>query len=261
LIEVTSQAGLEKSNGWWNKLEIADINADGYPDVVAGNHGLNSRFKASESQPVCMYAGDFDQNGSVEQIITCYNGPKSYPMVLKHDLVSVIPALKKKYLKYESYKGQGMEDIFTKDQLQNSIKLSAYRLSSSVLLNNGTGGFRIKSLPAQAQFSPVYGIAVDDFDRDGHADILLGGNFYESKPEVGIYDASYGLMLRGDGKGDFQPIPSSVSGINIRGQIRAIVKLKSSQGELLAFGMNDGGIKILMRDLFPDGTSSATSTP
>src|SRR5690606_22200814 len=99
----------------------ADINGDGYPDVVAANHGLNSRFKASESKPVSLYAGDFDTNGSVEQIISCYNGETSYPMVLKHDLVSALPALRKKYLKYESYKEQTVEDIFTKEQLEKSV--------------------------------------------------------------------------------------------------------------------------------------------
>ena len=95
---------------------------------------MNSRFKASSDKPISLYAGDFDGNGSVEQF-SGYNGDQSYPMVLKHDLVSVLPSLKKKYLKYESYKGQKVEDIFTKEQLSNLQRLEAYRLESSVLLN------------------------------------------------------------------------------------------------------------------------------
>ena len=76
----------------------------------------------------------------------------------------------------------------------------------------------MKSLPTEAQLSPMYGIAADDFDKDGNIDILMGGNFYESKPEVGIYDASYGILLKGDGKGNFTAVPAQQSGINIRGR-------------------------------------------
>ncbi|MFS2190470.1 FG-GAP-like repeat-containing protein, partial [Mucilaginibacter sp. Mucisp84] len=100
LKEVTREAGLEWSNGWWNRLEIADIDGDGYPDIVAGNHGLNSRFKATRAKPVSMYVGDFSGTGSIEDIVCTYNGDKQYPMVLRHDLVGELPYLKKKYLRY-----------------------------------------------------------------------------------------------------------------------------------------------------------------
>jgi len=146
LKEITSTDGLSKSNGWWNRIQIADINNDGYPDIIAANHGLNSRFKASQTKPVCMYVSDFDNNGSVEQIVTCYNGDSSYPMLLRHDLVNVLPYLKKKYLKYENYKLQTIEDIFTKEQLSRAIKLDAYTLQSSVIINNGNSTFTIKPI-------------------------------------------------------------------------------------------------------------------
>src|SRR6185436_9492121 len=107
---------------------------------------------------------------STQQIVTCYNGDSAYPMLLRHDLVNVIPALKKKYLKYESYKDQTIEDIFTKDQLQSAVKLTANTMKSSVFLNNKNGTFTAKALPAQAQFSSMYAIAVNDFDKDGNAD-------------------------------------------------------------------------------------------
>ena len=147
LKEVTTAAGLSKSNGWWNRIQIADINNDGYPDIIAGNHGLNSRFKATEAKPVCMYAGDFGNNGTVQQIVTCYNGDSSYPMLLRHDLVGVLPYLKKKYLKYENYKEQTIEDIFSREQLSKAIKLDAYTMQSSVFINNRNGTFTSKALP------------------------------------------------------------------------------------------------------------------
>lgn len=181
LKEVTSAAGLGKTNGWWNRIAIADVNNDGFPDVIACNHGLNSKFKASETKPVCMYAGDFGGNGTTDQVITCYNGDSSYPVLLRPDLVAVLPYLKKKYLKYESYKEQTVEDIFTKEQLSNAVKLEAYTMQSSVFTNNKNGKFIVNALPAEAQLSPMYGMVAEDFDKDGNTDIVMGGNFLRVK--------------------------------------------------------------------------------
>ena len=245
LKEVTSTDGLSRSNGWWNRIEIADVNNDGYSDIIAGNHGLNSRFKASETKPVCMYVSDFDNNGSVEQVVTCYNGDSSYPMALRHDLVNVLPYLKKKYLKYESYKNQTIEDIFSKEQLDNAIKLSAYEMRSSVIINNKNGTFTTKSLPLEAQLSPMFGISVKDYDKDGNPDIIMGGNFYESKPEVGIYDASYGVFLKGNGKGEFATMKEQQSGFMIKGAVRDIASVKTKKKELLLIAKNNGTIDVL----------------
>ena len=239
LKETTKTAGLEKSNGWWNRLAIADVNGDGYPDMIGGNHGLNSRFKASETKPVSMYVSDFDENGSIEQVITCYNGDHSYPMALRHDLVLVLPYLKKKYLKYENYKLQGIEDIFTASQLSKAVKLDAYELRSCVFINDKQGGFIKQPLADAAQLSPVYGIATADVDGDGKEDIVMGGNFYESKPEVGIYDASYGVMLKGDGRGGFRAIKGSASGLHIQGAVRDMIFIETHDKTLLLVAKNN----------------------
>ena len=245
LKEVTREAGTGWSNGWWNRLEIADIDGDGYPDIVAGNHGLNSRFKATRQKPVSMYVGDFSGNGNTEQIVCTYNGDKQYPMVLRHDLVGELPYLKKKYLRYAQYKEQTMEDIFGKEVLQKVNKLDAYEMRSSVLMNNRNGTFTIKPLPVEAQFSTVFGLVISDFDGDGKKDILLGGNFYQSKPEAGIYDASYGLLLRGNGKGDFTAVKPQTSGIVIKGAVRDIKEIKAGKSNLLIVAKNNDKTEVL----------------
>jgi len=237
-------AGLDSSNGWWNRLVVADVNGDGWPDLVAGNHGLNSRFRASRSKPVSMYVNDFDQNGTVEQIVCCYNGDQQYPMCLRHDLVAALPGLKKKYLHYNAYKGQTMADIFTPEQLAGAVKLDAYELRSCVFLNDGKGGFVKKALPGEAQLSPVYGIAAGDYDGDGVADLLVGGNFYESKPEVGIYDASYGLLLKGDGRGGFVPVPAERSGFFVKGAVRDIKPLPVGGRSCVMIALNNDSVRI-----------------
>ncbi len=238
-VDQSIPAGLGKTNGWWNRIEGADLDGDGDIDFVVGNHGLNSRFKATVDRPVCMYINDFDQNGSVEQIICSYNGDKSYPLVLRHDLVKQIPSLKKKYLKYETYKDQTISDIFTPEQLKNALKLDVFELETSILLNDGNGKFRLKSLPVEAQLAPVFGIEIDDFDKDNFVDILLGGNFHKAKPEVGRYDASYGILLKGNGEGEFKPLSAVESGIRIDGEVRDILTIQSGREKLVLVARNN----------------------
>ena len=118
-------------------------------------------------------------------------------------------------------------------------------MQSSVFINNGNGTFTRKALPVQAQFSPVYAIAVDDFDTDGKMDILMGGNFYQSKPEVGIYDASYGAFLKGDGRGNFTALPAQHSGINLRGAIRDMILLKVKKNKTVLVAKNNEALQLV----------------
>jgi hypothetical protein len=219
------------------------VNADGLPDIIAGNHGLNSRFKASADQPVSMYVNDFDRNGTVEQIVAQYNGAASYPMVLRHDLVMQLPHLKKKYLKYDKFKEQQIEDIFTPLELEGMTKLEVYELSSSVYLNKGNLTFEKIELPIETQFSVTYDMEVMDFNSDGHVDILLGGNLFDVKPEVGRYDAQYGLILLGDSKGQFTALKSSDSGLRLEGQARAFEFVDTPSGKLLLTARNNTSIQ------------------
>ncbi|MEM7511310.1 MAG: VCBS repeat-containing protein, partial [Bacteroidota bacterium] len=237
-------SGLEKSNGFWNCLRPSDLDGDGDTDFIVGNHGLNTRFKASANEPVSMLINDFDQNGSAEQVISVYNDGTSYPLALRHDLVMQMPILKKKYLKYESYKNQTVEDIFSPEQREKAISLQVYNTQTSILVNEGNGKFRLKALPIEAQLSPAFGLYLKDMDQDGHKDILLAGNFHRAKPEVGMYDASYGLWLKGDGKLNFEAVSQKKSGFGITGEVREIIDFKLGDDTVLLVAMNDEPMRV-----------------
>ncbi|MBX2926981.1 MAG: VCBS repeat-containing protein [Saprospiraceae bacterium] len=244
LEEKTEPLGLLPFTGWWNSIKAGDFNGDGRPDYVLGNHGLNSRFRASKEKPVSMHVNDFDQNGTVEQIICTYNGDRSYPMALRHDLMMQIPSLKKQYLKYENFKGQTITDIFTPQQMERAIRLDVAHLATAVMMNNGDGTFSVRSLPAEAQFAPMCGIAVDDFDGDGQQDILLGGNLHGAKPEVGRYDADYGLWLKGDGKGGFSAVRSRHSGFRTDGEVRDLALLFRGKERIVLVARNNARMQV-----------------
>jgi hypothetical protein len=223
-----SERQLPGSNGWWNELIVSDWDGDGNLDIIALNHGLNSRFRASKEQPARLWVSDFDGNGSTEQILTTYNGEQAYPMVLRHDLVNQLPGLKRKYLKYESYKGQTIEDIFTPEQLEAATELKAYTLASMVWWGNGDGSFSAgQELPWQAQLSPMYAGALIDLDGQANKELILGGNLYGVKPEAGRYDASNGVVLRVDANRNIEVLSPQESGFKVDGEIRQILSLNN----------------------------------
>ena len=242
-VDISDDIGLAKTNGWWNCIYPTDIDEDGDIDYLLGNHGLNSRFKATEEHPVCLFVNDFDQNGTAEHIVCIYADGESYPLALRHDLVAQMPELKKKYLKYINFKNQQLEDIFDPEQLEGVIEHKAHLLESVLLRNNGNGKLTVEKLPQAAQFSPIYAFYADDFDGDNQKDIVLAGNLYEAKPEVGRYDANYGLMLKGTEEG-FKALPPGVSGLQIRGQVRDIALIEQNGQKRLIFVKNNDNLEV-----------------
>jgi hypothetical protein len=237
--EISKDIGLKNTSGWWNRIVSSDIDDDGDIDFIVGNHGLNSRFKASVDEPISCYINDFDNNGSIEQIVCNYNQGKSYPLVLRHDLIKQLPHLKKKYVNYSQYKGQTIKDLFTDKELEGSIVHEVTMLESVILLNNGEGSFSIKQLPEETQLSPIYAILASDLDKDGNVDLILGGNLHKVKPEIGRYDASYGQFLKGLGNGNFGVSNMDESGLILNGEIRDFKILNQKQNNLLLVARNN----------------------
>ncbi len=235
--------GLDTTSGWWHSLAVDDLDGDGYFDIVAGNHGMNSRFRASGSKPIEMWTGDLNKNGTVEQVISAFNNQKRYPMALRHNLMDEIPYLNTKYPSFKSFTGETIDDIFTDSQLEETHYSRVNQLASIVAWNNGNKEFRIEELPFQAQLSPVYGNLSIDLTGNGESEIVMGGNLHNVKPEVGRYDAGYGIVLTRENN-FYKSIMSRESGFHVQGEIRAVKKVELQNGvSILIVARNDDSLK------------------
>ncbi len=221
--EDITPASISKLKGWWNVIKSADLDGDGNVDLILGNHGLNSRFKASEAQPIKLYVDDFDQNGFVDPILTTTGSDgKSYPFALRHNLIDQMKNLKKKFPNYESYKHATIEDVLDQDQLKNASVMETTFLETIILKNVRNLNFEVTKLPVDCSLAPVFAIAAEDFDKDGDLDLILGGNLYGTKPEIGRYDASYGTFLSNIGGMNF--ISNGIkSGFVVDGEVRDFI--------------------------------------
>ena len=230
--------GLEHSSGWWNRIVSADFNGDGRPDFALGNLGLNTRLHASPAQPARLYVKDFDGNGFPEQVMSLYENGKSVPLALRDELTNALPYLKPRYPKYTDYAGQTVEQIFGA-ALNDAVQKEAETFASAVALSNRDGSYALVALPREAQIAPVYGILAGDFNHDGKLDLLLAGNFSGVQPEIGSMMASRGLLLFGDGRGGFAPVPASESGFVVPGEGRDIQRLRTARGDLYVVARNN----------------------
>ncbi|HLZ16645.1 MAG TPA: FG-GAP-like repeat-containing protein, partial [Cyclobacteriaceae bacterium] len=222
----TKEWGLDKSGGMWNTVCSGDFDGDGDMDFAAGNLGTNSRLKAAKSKPLKMIVGDLDGNGSSDHIIVYFNGGKSYPFASRDQLVKQLPYLKKKFLKYRDYRDVKVEDIISPAIRNQTTELTIDELQSAVLLNEG-GKFLLQPLPIEAQMSPVEALYCGDLNNDGFLDLLAAGNLTAVQTELAPYDAGIGLLLTGDGKGNFRPVQPMSSGFIVKGEARGIRSVKT----------------------------------
>jgi hypothetical protein len=247
LTNVTNQFGMEKSDGLWNRIAVADIDQDGDMDLVTGNFGLNTRFNASPDAPLGCYAKDFDNNGTLDPIVTFYEGKNNFPFMHKETLVKQIPALKKRFLYAHTYAQSTIEDIWTKKELGEALHLVAYDLQSCWWENQG-GKMVRHNLPAQAQTSAIQGIAIEDVNGDGTLDLILAGNKYGLEVGSGRYDSGNGVCLINDGKGNFSWVNNLSSGFWATREARDLATLRGPGGKnIYVIANNNSALQIITR--------------
>jgi hypothetical protein len=240
LKEATADFGMDKHHGLWRSLLTADFDGDGDLDLAAGNLGLNSRYRASEAEPLRLYAKDFDQNGSLEPVMTLMQYGEELPVAYRDIIVKQMPFLKKKFLYYTAYANATVSDLFPAADLDAAKKSYCNELSSLYFENQG-GRFVARPLPMEAQIAPVFAQTATDLNRDGHLDLLIAGNDHGQQSETGALDAGNGLVLLGDGKGHFKSLSPRSSGFWATQAARSIALLKTASGNHTVLVSNSNG--------------------
>jgi enediyne biosynthesis protein E4 len=249
LVEVTGETGLVNLTGLWRSLQQADIDKDGDMDYIAGNMGLNNRFHIGADRPMKLYTKDVDKNGFTELIPAYYmknSGDKYelFPAVNRNELAEQLPAVKKKYLLHADYAKVLMAQLKNDFGADGWTELKCETSASVWIENLGNRKFKAHELPVEAQFAPVNCIIAKDVDEDGNIDLIIAGNEYQASVSIGRYDASYGLVLKGNGKGNFKPVNSITSGLIIDGDVKdmKIISIKN-KGKVLLAAPNDEKLK------------------
>ncbi|MDJ1472703.1 VCBS repeat-containing protein [Xanthocytophaga flava] len=236
---------LPNSGGWWNSITGGDFDNDGDIDYVAGNLGKNSLFQASEKYPVCVYAKDFDQNGTMDPVLCRYIDGKEYISHPRETLTDQIVSFRKTLTSYALYGKSTFTELFDSEKLKDALILKATTFSSAYLENQGKGQFAMHPLPVQAQFSPIFGLLTNDVNNDGNLDILAVGNDYSRETLSGWMDAGTGLYLQGDGKGNFTPAKITETGFQVDGDAKALTQIVVSTNKRLVIAtQNQDSVKV-----------------
>ncbi|HTF16533.1 MAG TPA: VCBS repeat-containing protein [Chryseolinea sp.] len=227
--------------GLWNSIVGHDFDKDGDQDFIVGNLGLNTQLRASETEPINLVYKDFDGNGSIDPMLTHYIQGVAYPFASRDELLDQFYGMRPKYTTYKSYADAKLPDIFGAAELKTARTLKATILES-VYLENKSGKLIPHMLPAQAQFAPLYALGLADVDRDGNMDLIAAGNQSAIRIRMGVVDANFGQVFKGDGQGNFQYVKQPESGLSVTGDVKSMAVIPVNERQYLLIGINNVGI-------------------
>jgi len=241
---MSTSLGVDDSRGWWFSIEEGDFDNDGDQDYIIGNLGLNYKYKANETETFDIYFNDFDKNNKNDIVLSYYNEGEQFPLRGRECSSQQIPAIKNKFKNYESFSVATLEDVYTKNDLENSLH---YQIKSfaSIYLENNSDGFKMHALPNLAQTSCINKILVEDYNNDGNLDALIAGNLHASEVETPRNDAGVGLLLLGNGKGELTPMPAKESGLLISGDVKDLVEIKIQGNNYLIAAKNSDALQFV----------------
>jgi len=241
--------GVAENSGFWQAVVANDFDKDGDIDFVVGNLGTNTKFRKNSTGNILkMYVKDIDKNESVEQILVYNRGHKWYPTATKDEMGKQIPSIiNKHFTDYSQYAGKEISNLLTSNELDGAEERQVNTFESVYLENLGGNKFKLKPLPTLGQTSKTMSLLLDDYDSDGIKDVIMGSNFYGSSMYQARYDASYGLILKSDGKGNFKPIIPSQSGLMLEGEIRDIQQIKVNKLPYYLIARNNNSLQVFKK--------------
>ncbi|MEX2601607.1 MAG: VCBS repeat-containing protein [Balneolaceae bacterium] len=228
---------ISTDSGLWQSLQVDDIDGNGYPDIIAGNIGLNTRLSASKESPLSLYLLDSRDTGQAAPLVTTRENGSDYPFEQLDELLPNFPELTNRVGSYRDYSEKSAVDLFGRERIIESEKFEVTELASLIYHNNGDGTFTKERLPTEAQFSPVRSILTLGGDLQGGKEILMGGNIFHLKPGYGgRQDASYGTFIRVDPESGMDVLEFKESGYLLKGEIssQAIVRLADERWIVVA---------------------------
>ncbi|WP_373516337.1 VCBS repeat-containing protein, partial [Pricia sp.] len=254
--------GLTKSEGWWNSINGGDFDQDGDIDYILGNLGLNSKYRASAIEPLCIYASDYDKNGQIDPVMCYYIDGESQLVHSRDEIVGQINAMRSRFKTYESYATTPFKEAFLPEELESAYIVRSYNFASSYLENQGEGKFALRNLPMEFQTAPIEGIVVSDFDFDGNPDVILTGNSYATEASTGRYDAFIGAFLKGKGDGTFKNISFEASGFVNQSDASGLALIRGSEEKFnILSANNDAPLKFFKSQKKLDNNRRLTAEP
>lgn len=219
------KTNLDQYAGWWYAIQSDDVDGDGDQDLILGNRGENFYVKGDAEHPAKLWINDFDNNGTIDKIMTRQINGKDMPIPLKKELTAQLPLLKKQNLKHVDYAQKAIQELLPEDKIKASLVREGNYFKSAVAINNGQGNFTLQALPAEVQFSCVKAIFVQDLNGDGKNDLVLAGNDAGFMPQYSKLDASFGHVLLNQGNGQYLRIENRDSGFFVRGDVKSLLLL------------------------------------
>lgn len=249
-VEVTEKMGMTDTNGWWYSLETVDVDNDDDLDIVAGNLGMNYKYRTGANTSFEIYANDFDENGKSDIVLSYSKEGKQFPVRGRECSSQQVPAISKRFETYSAFANADLAEIYGESMLEKSLNYKATTFAHHWIENVDSKAYIMHELPTSSQFSSINDIEILEVNGDSFPDLLIGGNLYGSEVETPRNDASFGQILENNTSKDFVS-NSAKNGLLIRGEIRAIKPIKlgrfnTKDGYL--FAINNDFLKLLVKN-------------